>query len=104
MKWIRWAEERTDCRELLLVGGVAANLADPGELQRRLPNWCLFAHRYSVDNALEPPISVPCGRGASSALTTKQRGMPVQPINISELTRMISSAPADPVFQNRCYR
>lgn len=54
VKWIRWAEERTDCRELLLVGGVAANLLIRGELQRRLPNWCLYfaPPRYSVDNAL----------------------------------------------------
>ncbi|NLM41783.1 MAG: O-sialoglycoprotein endopeptidase [Firmicutes bacterium] len=53
VKWIRWAESRTDCRELLLVGGVASNALIRAELRRRLPGWKLFyaAPRYSVDNA-----------------------------------------------------
>lgn len=53
VKWIRWAEHRTDCRDLLLVGGVAANLLIRRELQDRLPSWQLYfaVPRYSTDNA-----------------------------------------------------
>jgi N6-L-threonylcarbamoyladenine synthase len=53
VKWIRWAEAKTPCRDLLIVGGVAANLLIRSELQRRLPHWRLYfaAPRYSVDNA-----------------------------------------------------
>jgi N6-L-threonylcarbamoyladenine synthase len=53
VKWIRWAEGKTNCRDLLLVGGVAANGLIREELTRKLPDWRLYfaAPRYSVDNA-----------------------------------------------------
>ena len=52
-KWVQWAEERTDCRELLLVGGVASNRLIRQELVERLPQWRLFfaQPKYSTDNA-----------------------------------------------------
>ena len=54
VKWIKWAETRTKCRELLLVGGVASNQLIRRELAEELPNWRLYyaEPRYSVDNAL----------------------------------------------------
>lgn len=53
LKWIRWAETQTKCRQLLIVGGVAANSLIRQELVRSLPHWKLFfgKPRYSVDNA-----------------------------------------------------
>lgn len=53
VKWIRWAEEKTSSRDLLIVGGVAANKLIREDLYRELPHWKLhFPHpRYSVDNA-----------------------------------------------------
>lgn len=52
-KWIRWAEAKTDSRDLLIVGGVAANQLIRADLVRELPHWKLyFAHpTHSVDNA-----------------------------------------------------
>lgn len=54
IKWISWAESRSKCRQLLIVGGVAANSLIRRELERTLPHWELFfaEPRYSVDNAL----------------------------------------------------
>lgn len=53
IKWIKWAQSKTDCRELLIIGGVAANLLLRHELEQGLPNWKLYfaAPKYSVDNA-----------------------------------------------------
>ncbi|NLL49568.1 MAG: O-sialoglycoprotein endopeptidase [Firmicutes bacterium] len=53
VKWIRWAEESHSTRELLIVGGVAANQLIREILQEQLPAWKLYfaAPRYSVDNA-----------------------------------------------------
>ena len=53
VKWIRWAEEQSVSRELLVVGGVAANGIIRAYLREKLPNWNLFfaAPAYSVDNA-----------------------------------------------------
>lgn len=54
VKWIRWAEQQTDCWELLIVGGVAANSLIRRELRRRLPHWKFYfaSPAHSVDNAL----------------------------------------------------
>lgn len=54
LKWIEWAGNRTDCRDLLLVGGVASNMLIRRELMAALPRWRLYfaAPRFSVDNAL----------------------------------------------------
>lgn len=54
VKWIRWAEESTDCREMLIVGGVAANQIIRRMLLKKLPNWRLYfaSPGYSTDNAL----------------------------------------------------
>ncbi len=51
--WIRWAGGKTDCRDLLLVGGVAENMLIRAELLAALPGWNLYfaAPGYSVDNA-----------------------------------------------------
>lgn len=53
IKWIRWAEEKTRSRELLLVGGVAANQLIRAELQAKLPHWKFYFAdpAFSVDNA-----------------------------------------------------
>jgi N6-L-threonylcarbamoyladenine synthase len=53
VKWIRWAEEKYSTRELLIVGGVAANQIIRTTLYERLPHWKLYfaAPIYSVDNA-----------------------------------------------------
>ncbi len=53
VKWIRWAEKRSDSRDLLIVGGVAANQIIRQALYQELPNWRLYfaAPLYSVDNA-----------------------------------------------------
>lgn len=52
-KWIRWAETKTESRDLLIVGGVAANKLIREDLVKELPHWKLhFAHpMHSVDNA-----------------------------------------------------
>lgn len=53
VKWIRWAEKKGASRELLVVGGVAANQIIRQALRQGLPNWKLYfaAPVYSVDNA-----------------------------------------------------
>lgn len=53
LEWIRWAAEKTDCRELLIVGGVAANQLIRQRLRAELPQWNLYFAEpaYSVDNA-----------------------------------------------------
>ena len=53
VKWIRWAEGQSSSRDLLIVGGVAANKIIRSYLLQKLPNWDLFfaAPAYSVDNA-----------------------------------------------------
>ena len=54
VKWIRWAEDQADCREMLIVGGVAANRILRNMLVDKLRNWNLYfaEPRYSTDNAL----------------------------------------------------
>ncbi|HKM43565.1 MAG TPA: O-sialoglycoprotein endopeptidase [Limnochordia bacterium] len=53
VKWIRWAGDTYPSRELLIVGGVAANQIIRDTLCAQLPNWSLYfaAPVYSVDNA-----------------------------------------------------
>lgn len=53
IKWIQWAENITPCRQLLIVGGVAANSLIRQDLTASLPNWKLFFAKpeHSVDNA-----------------------------------------------------
>lgn len=53
IKWISWAETKTTCRQLLIVGGVASNSLIRQELIKALPKWKLFfaAPQHSVDNA-----------------------------------------------------
>ncbi|HHY15035.1 MAG TPA: O-sialoglycoprotein endopeptidase [Firmicutes bacterium] len=53
INWITWAQGRTECRDLLLVGGVAANSLIRTELVAALPAWNLYfaGPNYSVDNA-----------------------------------------------------
>lgn len=53
VKWIRWAEDRHQSRELLIVGGVASNQIIRQVLREQLPHWNLYfaAPAYSVDNA-----------------------------------------------------
>lgn len=53
IKWISWAEEKTQRRRLLLVGGVAANKIIRRELVQGLPGWQIFfaAPAFSTDNA-----------------------------------------------------
>ncbi|HHU60410.1 MAG: O-sialoglycoprotein endopeptidase [Bacillota bacterium] len=53
IKWIRFTESKTDCREILVIGGVAANLLIREQLEKSLPDWKLFfaSPKYSVDNA-----------------------------------------------------
>jgi N6-L-threonylcarbamoyladenine synthase len=41
VKWIKWAETQTPCRELLLVGGVAANQIVRQLLKDELTHWDL---------------------------------------------------------------
>lgn len=54
VKWIRWAEAGVDCRDALVVGGVAANGIIRDILRTKLPHWRLYfaSPRYSTDNAL----------------------------------------------------
>lgn len=56
IKWISWAGTRTTCRELLIVGGVAANGLIRQELRSALPHWRIYFAKpqYSVDNAYGP--------------------------------------------------
>lgn len=53
VKWTQWAATKTDCRELLIVGGVAANGLIREEIQSALPTWKLYFADpvHSVDNA-----------------------------------------------------
>lgn len=54
IKWIKWAESQSDSREILIVGGVAANRILRKMLADKLRNWHLFfaEPKYSTDNAL----------------------------------------------------
>ncbi|NLJ80377.1 MAG: O-sialoglycoprotein endopeptidase [Firmicutes bacterium] len=53
IKWITWAEQKTQSRELLIVGGVAANKIIRRELEQALPNWNIYfaSPEFSTDNA-----------------------------------------------------
>lgn len=53
VKWITWAEGQTSCRQVLIVGGVAANSLIRQDLVQALPHWEIYFSRpeYSVDNA-----------------------------------------------------
>lgn len=53
VKWIRHAEGKNECRDLLIVGGVAANGIIRHDLKEALPNWKLYFAEpaHSVDNA-----------------------------------------------------
>ncbi|NMB00919.1 MAG: O-sialoglycoprotein endopeptidase [Firmicutes bacterium] len=53
VKWISWAGTKTECRNLLVVGGVAANRLIREELNKALPGWRFYFANpaYSVDNA-----------------------------------------------------
>ena len=53
IKWIQWAEATTPYRELLIVGGVAANSVIRQDLLQAFPHFKLYFANpvYSVDNA-----------------------------------------------------
>lgn len=70
LKWIGWAEGKTACRDLLIVGGVAANKIIRLDLQEALPNWRLYFATpvHSVDNAY--------GAALSSALVSGYLSLP----------------------------
>ncbi|NMB39123.1 MAG: O-sialoglycoprotein endopeptidase [Firmicutes bacterium] len=67
-KLINWAAEKTGVKQVLLVGGVCANLIIRQELQLRLPNLDLYfaAPGRSVDNAFGAALFCGlCYRGES---------------------------------------
>lgn len=53
VKWIRWAGEQTECRDLLIVGGVASNSIIREHLLEKMPEWNIFFAEpsFSTDNA-----------------------------------------------------
>jgi len=53
VKWVRWVEQERVSRDLLVVGGVAANTIIREALRMGLPDWRLYfaAPFRSVDNA-----------------------------------------------------
>ncbi|HHY09693.1 MAG TPA: O-sialoglycoprotein endopeptidase [Firmicutes bacterium] len=53
LKWIKWAGKKAETRDLLIVGGVAANSIIRGRLQHSLRDWNLYfaPARLSTDNA-----------------------------------------------------